>query len=143
MNQRQAKKRAQEIIESTDVFVLSTVDGRNRPQSRYMGVKLVAKGMAIYMETYKRSRKVKQIERNPRAQLLFSTSDYSEVVTVAGKASMDESVGIRKKIWKANPVSADYFTGYDDPNMGLIRFKPETLEYFGPATGLEHIQVKL
>lgn len=143
MNQKQAKKRAKKIIEASRVFVLSTVDGRNRPQSRYMGAKLVGSGMTIYMETYKRSRKTRQIAKNPRAQLLFSTPDYSEVVTVSGKASMDRSVEMRKKIWNENPASADYFRDYDDPNLGLIKFESEMLEYYGPQTGLESIQINL
>jgi general stress protein 26 len=108
-----------------------------------MGAKLVDKGMTIYMETYARSRKVKQIEKNPRIQLLFATKDYSEVVTLSGKASMDKSMAIRKRIWRENPASAEYFSGYDDPALGLIRFKPERLEYYGPSTGLDIIEIKL
>ncbi len=143
MNQREAKKRARKIVNAAEVFVLSTVDGRNRPQSRFMGAKLVDKGMTIYMETYARSRKVRQIKKNPRVQLLFATKNYSEVVTLSGKASMDKSVDVRKRIWKENPASAEYFSGYDDPALGLIKFKPERLEYYGPSTGLDIIEIKL
>lgn len=143
MNKREAMKRAREIISSADVFVLSTVDARNQPQSRLMGAKLVDKGLTIFMETYADSRKVKQIKKNPRAQLLFATNDNSEVVTLSGKASMDSSMNVRKRIWRENPASADYFSGYDDPALGLIKFKPQRLEYFGPDTGLERIEVKL
>lgn len=143
MNQRETKKRARKIVNSSEVFVLSTVDGRNRPQSRFMGAKLVDKGMTIYMETYARSRKIRQIEKNPRIQLLFATKDYSEVVTLSGKASMDKSMTVRKRIWKENPASAEYFSGYDDPALGLIRFKPELLEYYGPSTELDRVEIKL
>lgn len=143
MNQREAKKRAREIVNSAEVFVLSTVDGRGRPQSRFMGAKLVDKGITIYMETYARSRKVRQIEKNPRVQLLFATKNYSEIVTLSGKAAMDKSMSVRKRIWRENPNSVKYFSGYDDPALGLIRFKPARLEYYGPSTGLDIIEVKL
>lgn len=141
MNKREARKRAREIIDSCSVFVLSTVDARNRPRSRFMGAKLIQPGMVIYMETFADSRKVKQIQKNPRTQLLFATDDYSEVVALEGKASMDRSIEVRKRIWKKNPASADYFTGYDDPALGLIKFKPEKLEYIGPSTGMDIIEV--
>jgi general stress protein 26 len=143
MNQRQAKKRALEIVNSTDIFVLSTVDGRGRPQSRFMGAKLVERGMTIYMETYADSAKVKQIRKKPNAQLLFPTKDYSEVVTLSGKASIEDSMALKKRIWAKNPASKDYFSGFDDPRLALIKFQPEELKYIGPEAGMEVLEMKL
>lgn len=143
MNQRQAKKRALEVISSVDVFVFSTVDGRNRPQSRVMGAKLVERGTTIYMETYADSNKVKQIKKKPRAQLLFPTKTYSEVATLSGKASLENSMAIKKKMWQKNPASKDYFSGYDDPRLAVIKFQADELKYIGPETGMEIIKMKV
>jgi general stress protein 26 len=143
MNQRQAKKRALEIINSADVFVFSTVDAQNRPQSRLMGAKLVERGTVVFMETYADSSKVKQIKKNPRAQLLFPTKNYSEVVTVSGKASLEDSVALRKKMWQENPASKDYFSSYNDPNLAIIKFQPDKMTYIGPETGTAIFEVKL
>ncbi|GAB4344246.1 MAG: hypothetical protein Kow0099_23490 [Candidatus Abyssubacteria bacterium] len=142
MNQREMKKRAREIIEAADAFVLSTVSGK-RPQSRVMGTKLVDKGLTIYMETYADSRKVKHLKKNSSAQLLFMSKDKSEVVTLSGKATLDDSVSLKKRIWAKNPASAKYFSGYEDPRLAIIRFTPETLEYVGPQTNTDIIKVKL
>ncbi len=142
MDQKEAQKRSREIIDSAEAFVLSTVNG-NSPQSRVMGPKLIEEGMTIYMETYNDSRKVTQIKRNPRAQLLFMSEDKSEVVTLSGKATMDDSMSLKKRIWQEHPSSADYFTGCDDPRLGLIRFEPDKLEYIGPQTDTQAIEVTL
>jgi general stress protein 26 len=88
MDQKEAQKRSREIIDSAEAFVLSTVNG-NSPQSRVMGPKLIEEGMTIYMETYNDSRKVTQLKKNPRAQLLFISEDKSEVVTLSGKAAIE------------------------------------------------------
>jgi general stress protein 26 len=143
MNQRQAKKRALEIVNAAEVFILSTVDARNRPQSRVMGAKLLGRGLTLYMETYADSAKVKQIKRKPQAQALFPTQDYSEVVTLSGKASLDDSLAVRKKMWEENPASKDYFSNYDDPRLAIIKFEPDELKYIGPDAGMEVIEVKL
>jgi general stress protein 26 len=143
MNKRQARKRALEIVNAADIFILSTVDARNRPQSRVMGAKVVGPRMTVYLETYANSAKVKQIKKKPRAQLLFPTKDYSEVVTLSGKASIDDSVDIKKKMWQQNPASKDYFSGYDDPRLALIKFQPDELKYIGPEAGMEIIEIKL
>jgi len=143
MDQKEAKKRAFDLVKSCDVFVLSTVDGGNRPHSRLMGTKLVEKDMTIYMEAHTDSKKMGQIEKNPRAQLLFAAKDYSEVVTLSGKATLDGSPSIRKRIWEENPQSARYFSRYDDPTLGIIRFEPHELAYYGPSTGTEIIEMKL
>lgn len=143
MNQKQAKKRALEIVNSSDVFVLSTVDARNRPQSRVIGSKLVDRGMTVYMETYIDSNKVKQLKKKPSAQLLFPTRDYTEVVTLTGKATIEESMEVKKRVWEKNLSSSKYFSGYDDPRLGVVKFKPESLTYIGPQAGMDVIEVKL
>lgn len=143
MNQREAKKRTLAIMNAAEVFIFSTVDARNRPQSRVMGAKLIGKGMTLYMETYADSAKVKQIKKHSRAQLLFPTPDYSEVVTLSGKASLEDSEAIRKRMWKENPASKDYFSSYDDPRLAIIKFEPDELKYIGPEAGMEVIEMKL
>ena len=143
MNQKQAKKRALEIVNSSDVFVLSTVDARNRPQSRVIGSRLVDRGLTVFMETYVDSNKVKQIKKKPSVQLLFPTKDYSEVVTLSGKATIEESMAVKKRVWEKNPSSSKYFSGYNDPRLGVIKFKPESLTYIGLEAGMDVIEIKL
>lgn len=137
------KGRARELIDSCEVFVLATVDAENHPHSRWMAAKLVEDGMTIYMETNVNARKVQEIGENPNIELLFASKDYTEVLRLSGRAVMDGTPEMRKRIWDQNPESAKYFLSHDDSQLGIIKFEPERLSYCGPSTGTKFIEVEL
>ena len=93
MRKSEIKKAVWRTVRSAKVFVYSTVDARGNPQSRHMGG-LMVKGGVIYMATASGARKVRQIKRNPRSQLLFAAKDYRKVVTISGKSVVEKRLDV-------------------------------------------------
>ena len=109
-------------------FVYTTVDGQGCPRGRYMGG-LMVKNDRIYLATFSSSRKMMQVKDNPRSELIFATEDFKAVATIGGNSRIEKSLDLKKAFWKANPQAADYFSGYDAPEYGLIEFEPHSAEY--------------
>ncbi len=113
-----------------NVHVLATVDAQGAPQMRWMGwlVEDPEQPWAFYLCCGKSSRKMAQIAGNPAAQLLFSKPDYSEVASLSGVATAVDTPAIRQLLWAEVPDMEKYYSGVDDPNMGIIRFTARCLE---------------
>lgn len=112
-----------------NVHVLATVDAEGRPQMRWMGalVEDPETPWTFYLACGKDSRKMQQLAANPRAQLLFSqvSHDLSEwkVATVSGTGEAVDCEHCRKLLWEGVPLMRQYYSGVDDPIMGIIKFK--------------------
>jgi len=67
-----------ELLESGRVVVVSSIGGRGWPHS--MPLWYVLRGTEIWIYTYAKSQKVKNLERDPRATLLVETGhEYGEL----------------------------------------------------------------
>jgi general stress protein 26 len=142
MKPAEVKRRLLAILGSDGfVCVLSTVDAEGRPQSRYMGALTLEKGKVVYMSTYSEARKVGQIRANPNVQILGSTEHFAEIVSVNGKAAIEESLPKKKAFWKAHPICATYFPGPDAPEFTLIRIALESGEYTKAEESYAPVQV--
>ena len=76
-----------ELLESERVVVVSSIGARGWPHS--MPLWYVLRGSEIWIYTYAKSQKVKNLERDPRATLLVETGhEYGEL-------SGDETRGAR------------------------------------------------
>lgn len=113
-----------------NVHVLATVDAEGKPQMRWMGA--VVEGpdapWTFYLACGKNSRKMAQIAQNNHAQLLFSKEDDWQVATLSGTAEAVDTPAIRQLLWNAIPDMDKYYSGVDDPNMGIIKFTTRCLE---------------
>ena len=118
----------QTVEKGKKVFIYTTVDARGNPHSRYMGA-LMIKGGVIYMATSSLSRKMQQIEANPRSELLFAANEYKQIATLGGDSRVEKSLEPKKEFWQMNPDCKDYFSSYDAPEFGLIAFQPSCGEY--------------
>jgi general stress protein 26 len=122
-----------------NLHVLATVDAEGKPQMRWMGA-LVEDPNApwtFYLACGKDSRKMAQIAANPRAQLLFTKQESWEVATLSGKAEAVDTPEARQLLWEACPPMRQYYSGVDDPSMGIIRFTTCCLELLAMAEGHE------
>lgn len=138
--------RAREIMQAVkNVHVLATVDADGRPQMRWMGalVEDPQTPWTFYLACGKNARKLQQIAQNPHAQLLFSQLDTWQVTTLSGSAEATDSPEIRQLLWDAVPAMRQYYSGVDDPNMGIIRFKTCCGEVLAMGEGMEPKTFKL
>jgi general stress protein 26 len=132
--------RVREVMQAVgNMHVLATVDAEGRPQMRWMGALVEDPDQAwtFYLACGKESRKMKQIAGNPHAQLIFSKQDDWQVATLSGTAEAVDCVHCRKLLWDGVPAMGNYYSGPDDPNMGIIRFTTKCLELLAMSEGHE------
>lgn len=111
-------------------YVMATVSVEGKPHVRWMGAFVFEEPFTIYMETYRGSRKVDDLEENPNAELLLNTEDFSQQLLVSGCATMEDSPQIRQEVWDSIADSRDYFAGVDDPNFVVIKFTAQQVELY-------------
>ncbi len=138
MDKNKIKEKAKELIKASQIFVLSTAEG-NLPKSRFMGSLVEKEDFAYYMETYSSSNKVAQIKKNPNVQLLFFRNDYSEIVTLTGKAAIVDSLKIKEFVFNSYSNSKKYFKGFEDKGFAVIEFKAEAIDFLT----FEHKQFRI
>ncbi len=70
-----------------------------------------------------------EIAEDPDVQLLFKGSDYSDFLTLYGKASISKDKAMIKELWK--PILKTWFTeGEDDPRITVIKVIPSDGYYW-------------
>lgn len=123
--------RVREVMQATDnVHVLATIDAEGKPQMRWMGalVEDPETPWTFYLACMKGSRKMQQLAQNPNAQLLFSQIEDWKVASVSGTTEAVDCEHCRQLLWDNVPAMQKYYSGVDDPNMGIIKFTAKCME---------------
>ncbi len=80
------------------------------------------------------SHKNADIQEDPSVQLLFQGSDYSDFVTLYGRASISQDKEKIKELWE--PILKTWFTeGIDDPRITVIKVTPQDGYYWDTKHG--------
>ena len=136
MDKEQVINAAQELVRLNRSFVLATVDQNKAPHIRWMGAAYMEEPLTLYMATAATSRKVNQIEMNPKSQLMFKAEDFTRVATLTGDSSLVTDGELKHRVWDAMPEAHAYFSGPDDPVFGVIKFECRRLEVTGLVEGM-------
>ncbi len=110
---------------------LATCDG-DQPIIRSMST-IVENDMSIWMATSGRSRKVKQLKKNPNICLAFVKQPNGEQSSfVIGKVKMVDSLKDKKRIWNiAGYDMSQYFPkGPESKEFCLLRVIPKKIEWW-------------
>ncbi|MDB6095215.1 MAG: ral stress protein [Verrucomicrobia bacterium] len=76
----------------------------------------------------------KDINRNPRVQLLFANTGDSEYLNLLGFATIHDSKDFREKYW--TPIAKAWFPGgVNDPELTIIRVQPKEGHYWDTVYG--------
>lgn len=119
---------AREVVKPGAPFVFATVDADGGPRMRWMGGLMLEEPFVIYMAAGAGSRKMAQLEANPKAQLMFQSADYSTVATLYGECVVVNEAALKQRIWKAMPALGRFVSGPDDPSLAVLRFTTRRLE---------------
>ena len=145
MTTEQAVEKAKELVGSSQTFIMATVDADNKPQIRWMGALAPdpADEKVRYLVCGTQSRKMEQIAANPATQLMFSSSDYSCIVTLSGSCEPVQDAQTKQAVWEAVPGLTQYFQSVDDPNYAVLRFTICCLEVLCMGEAHEPVRVDL
>lgn len=121
---QEALKKIRELAEkaSTCFFCTSLKQGQAFA-TRPMSLQQFDEQGILWFLSASDSHKNAQISEDPSVQLLFQGSDYSDYLTLYGRASVSKDHARIKELWK--PILKTWFTeGVDDPRITVLRIEP-------------------
>lgn len=127
---------ARDVMKQARYATFITLDA-GQPQARIVDPFDPDDTMTVWIATNPASRKVGQIERDPRATLTYFHTGSASYVTLTGRAEIVRDKSENARRWK------DEWAGlYKDKNRGddylLIRFTPDRLEISSDARGMRN-----
>ncbi len=134
---------ALELIRSGHSFVLATVNAEGFPQVRWMGGTYLEEPLTVYMVAFSDSRKMGQVRTHPEIQLMFQSEDYSRVATLTGTARVITDPSVKQRVFAGIAGAAEYFSGPDDPKLGVIKFVCSRIEVLGLGEGMTPVTVDM
>ncbi len=115
---------------------LATSDG-DQPRVRPVSP-IVEDDMSIWITTYRTSRKVKQLERNPKLCLAFvEQPNGDKAATVIGEARIVAEPEQKKRVWKlaSFDLSEHFPGGPESDEFCLLKIIPRRIEWRDSWTG--------
>jgi general stress protein 26 len=116
---------AREIMQSARYCALITLDKSGHPQVRTMDPFPPEDDMVVWLGTNLKSRKVKEIQNDPRTCLYYEAPDGSGYVVLKGHAFLFDDRKRKQKYWKE-----EWSEFYSDrkANYTLIKIIPDIIE---------------
>lgn len=126
------KKKIVKIMKATGHHAyLATVD-RGQPRVRSVSP-IIASDMSIWISTFAKSRKVRQIKKNSRVCLHFvKQPNGDQVATVIGVARIIKGLREKQRVWKLATFNmAQYFPdGPGSKAFCLLKIVPRQIEWW-------------
>ena len=128
---------ARDIIGKARYATFVTVDRDGQPQARIVDPVAPEDDWSIWVSTNARSRKVAQLEANPRGTLLYFDAARESYAALAGAARLVRDPAEKAKRWREE-WKPFYKNGHRDEDFLLIRVEPQRLEISSPALGMNN-----
>ncbi|MBT4160968.1 MAG: pyridoxamine 5'-phosphate oxidase family protein [Gammaproteobacteria bacterium] len=123
---------ARKIIESDPFMTLVTVDAQGQPRTRTVEHSPPDAEMVVYVSTIPSTRKLDQIQNNPKETLYFDGPDDKTYVSIMGHATVHTDIDtIIKNEWREEAAREKFWPDFPD-NYVLIRIQPKWLEVVAP-----------
>ena len=126
---------AREIIAAAGPVSVITLDASGRPQARAIDAFAPDEGMVVWFATNPRSRKVAEIERDPRVTLYYYDAATASFVTLLGRARLVDDPAEKQKRWKPG---FDAFWPDRGASYLLVEVTPDRLEVVSEARGIKN-----
>jgi general stress protein 26 len=124
---------ARNLMEKIRFCVLITLDESGHPRSRAMDPFLPDEKMVIWMGTFRGTRKVQEIKKDPRVTLYYAHPEGAGYVSVYGTAKLVDDPELKKKWWKKE---WEQFYPDKDKDFLLIAVTPKRLEVLDYSQGI-------
>ncbi len=135
ISEAQAKSDSLKLIERSKVATLATIGRNGFPEIRAM-LKSGNDGMkTIWFSTNTSSRKVGQIQADPRACLYFVDNAHFKGLRLIGNAEILTDIADKRQLWQ--PWFEQYYKGPEDPDYAMIRFTATCGYYYSRFLNVE------
>ena len=118
-------KIAREIMEQARYCALITLDDSGHPQARILDPFAPDENFVVWLGTNPRTRKVKQIKKDPRVTLFYFDKESLGYVTLIGRARLVNDPREKQRRWKEG---WERFYPDREKDYLLIEVTPERLE---------------
>jgi general stress protein 26 len=131
-------KAAREVIAAARYATLGTIDALGGyPHARIVDPFTPEDDFTIWIGTMAETRKVEQVERNPRVSLLYLDAPRQHYVSIIGAATV-----VRDPAEKARRFKPEWQAFYKDGSAGddyvLLRIDPLRLEIVAESLGMKN-----
>lgn len=120
-----------DVVRGSHVAAVATVGGRGAPAVRHM-VLTGFDDLMLAGATRVNSNKVAQIRRTPYAGIaIWSEREFTDpYVQISATAGVHDDRETKLKYW--NPSWEQYFGQPENPEIVVIVFRPDVIEYYDP-----------
>lgn len=116
---------SKDIIQETYFGTFITIDKEGQPRARVMEPFAPDDDFTIWLATNPKSRKVAQLQANPKATIHYFDKNHLGYVSLMGTATLVNDPKIKASKWKDG---WENFYPNKDKDYLLIKFIPQTLE---------------
>jgi len=126
----EAVDKINELANKAEICFFCTRINSGEPfAARPMAVQDIDDQGNLWFMSAKDSHKNAEIDEDPMVQLLFQGSDYSDFLSIYGRASISTDKEKIKELWK--PMAKVWFTeGVNDPRITVIKVTPQEGYYW-------------
>ena len=130
-------KQIAKLLEHIDFCMFTTVGDDGYLVSRPLSTQAAEfDGERLWFFTNARSPKVREIARNRKVNVAYTSTDKNVYASVAGDARLNKDKSKIDQYWK-DGYKAYFPGGKDDPDVALIEVMVRTIEYWdGPGSWL-------
>ncbi|MBF0502226.1 MAG: pyridoxamine 5'-phosphate oxidase family protein [Candidatus Riflebacteria bacterium] len=122
------KKKILEILEKHPIAAMATITEEGKPWVRYVSL-TASDDLTMRTATGLKSRKVEHIKKNPEIHMTcgYTPGKPGPYLQIQAHATISTAAKEKKAIW--NDHLAEYFSGPDDLNFGVVIVKPYRIEF--------------
>ena len=134
LNGTAAAEKIKELAEKKTCFFGTGITTGKQVTVRPMAVQKVDEQGNLWFLSASDSHKNQDISRDPKVQLLFQGSSYSDFLSVYGNATISTDKKLIKELW--TPIAKAWFTeGVDDPRITVIKVSADDGYYWDNKHG--------
>ncbi|MBK6730884.1 MAG: pyridoxamine 5'-phosphate oxidase family protein [Bacteroidetes bacterium] len=131
---KKAAEKIKELADNNTCFFCTGITTGKSVTVRPMAVQKVDDNGNLWFLSANDSHKNLDINIDPKVQLLFQGSSYSDFLSIYGKATISTDKNLIKELW--NPLIKTWFTeGIDDPRITVIKVTAEDGYYWDNKHG--------
>jgi general stress protein 26 len=124
-----ATQRGLALVKRSDFAMIASIDSDGYPNVRAM-LKMDHDGLReIWFTTNTSSRKIEQIEANPRTSVYFAGFEKYEGLQLVGTVEVIDDPKSRERLWR-DGFEKYYPGGVTDPDHSVLRFTAKHGEYY-------------
>ena len=127
------KSKMRDYLGTVKTVSLATCMNDN-PSCRIMEIQKVEDNLKIWFVSHKSSPKMEQIDKNNSACIISFNNETFRDVRLSGTIEVFEDMEAKKYIWKEE-LAAYFQDGINDPELTVLKFIPERLEYRDMKSG--------